>query len=100
MAGSGIVPYPVFAQAFEAGSLQRVENIARQMPTVSLRDALRIVELMAREGDPRYARASQRWLDRLGAETDLGPRDREAAAAALLALPHRPDVIATVHPLL
>jgi hypothetical protein len=45
-------PYPLFAQALEAGSLKRIENVARQMPAIRLGDALRIVELMARDGDP------------------------------------------------
>lgn len=93
----GVIPYPVFAQALEAGSLKRVENIARDMPVVRLGDALRILELMARDGDPRYARASKRWLERLAAETDL---DSQAARACLLALPHRPEAIRDLRELL
>lgn len=84
------VPYPIFAQALEAGSLKRVENIARDMPSVRLGDALRIVELMARDRDPRYERAAGRWLDRLAAETDLDP---QAARVCLRELPSRPGAV-------
>lgn len=84
------VPYPIFAQALEAGSLKRVENIARDMPSIRLGDALRIVELMARDRDPRYERAARRWLDRLAAETDLDP---QAARACLRELPSRPGAV-------
>lgn len=100
MKHSGVVPYPVFAQALEAGSLKRVENMAREMPSVSVRDALRIVELMARDGDERYTRASTRWLDRLRAETQVEREDADAAAALLLVLPHRPEAIDELRALL
>lgn len=85
-----IHPYPIFAQALEAGSRKRVENIAREMPSIRLGDALRIVELMARDRDPRYERAARRWLDRLAAETHLDPR---AARAGLRELPSRPGAV-------
>ena len=68
-----VVPYPIFAQALEAGSLKRVENIARDMASVRLGGTLRIVERMGRDRDPCYDRAARRWLDRLAAETDLDP---------------------------
>jgi len=94
------IPYPVFAQALEAGSLKRIENIAREMPRVTLRDSLRIVELMARDGDDRYERAAARWLDRLRAESDLNPGDVHAAAAWLHELPQRADAIEPLRALL
>lgn len=93
----GVIPYPVFAQALEAGSLKRAENIARDMPVVRLDDALRIVELMARDGDPRYERAATRWLERLAAETDLDP---QAARACLRELRGRPGAIDDLRALL
>lgn len=91
-AGNGTVPYPVFAQALEAGSLKRVENIARDMPRISLRDALRIVELIAAQDEDRYERAAVKWLGRLATEgrgVDL--HTLQLASAALDALPDRPE---------
>jgi len=76
-----VIPYPLFAQALEAGSLKRIENIAREMPTIRLSDALRIVELMARDRDPRYERAARRWLDRLASETDLDVSAKQVVQA-------------------
>lgn len=86
MGHHAVIPYPLFAQALEAGSLKRIENIAREMPAIRLGDALRIVELMARDRDPRYERTARRWLDRLAAETDIDP---QAARACLRELPAR-----------
>jgi hypothetical protein len=96
VSGSGSVPYPLFAQALESGSLQRIENIAKQMGRVRLADALRIVELMAHERDPRYERAAERWIRRLEAETDVDTEDVELAQAAFVALPVRAEAIEPV----
>jgi hypothetical protein len=93
MGHHAVIPYPLFAQALESGSLKRIENLASEMPAIRLGDALRIVELMARDGDPRYERAARRWLDRLAAETELDRDDAEVARACLLVLPHRAEAI-------
>lgn len=90
IAGHDIVPYPVFRAALDAGNLDRVRQLAAQMPRVGLQDALRICLLM-RDHDG-YERAAVRWLGRFALE---GPQvDLDAmheAAAALDALPYRPD---------
>lgn len=67
----------------------------RGSPGDRLSDALRIVELSARDGDLRYERASNRWLERLAGETDLDAEDAEVARTCLLAMPHRAEVIET-----
>ena len=80
----------LFRQALDAGDLRRVRAIAREMPCVSLPDALRICHLMHDEA--AYERAAVRWVGRLaleGRSVDL--HDLQAAAAALDALPQRPD---------
>lgn len=82
MAGSGHTPYPVFAQALEAGSVARVLNIARDMPTIRLSDALRIVYLL--RDDVRYEKFAVRWIVRFGAEGRAV--DTDAIVAAGLAL--------------
>ena len=89
MAGSGHTPYPVFAQALEAGSVARVLNIARDMPTIRLSDALRIVYLL--RDDERYEKFAVRWIVRFGAEgRDVDTDAIVAAGLALQALPDRP----------
>lgn len=90
VAGHDIVPYPVFRAALDAGNLARVRRLAAQMPAVGLADALRICLLM--RDLPDYERAAVRWLGRFalearGADLEL----LQQAAAALDALPHRPD---------
>jgi hypothetical protein len=55
----------------------RVENIAKQMSTVRLADALRIIALMVADGDPRDRRTAHRWMRRL--EASEGRRHKAAA---------------------
>lgn len=86
----GSPPYVLFRQALDAGDLARVRALAATMPRVSLADALRICELM-RDHDT-YERAAVRWIGRLALEgKDVALEDLQAAAAALAALPLRPD---------
>ncbi len=92
-AGSGIVPYPIFRQALDAGQLQRCLNIARQTPNVSLVDALRIVELLALEDDERYERAAVKWAGRLLTEREVGREIFDCALQLLNRLPDRPELI-------
>jgi hypothetical protein len=93
IAGSGIPPYPLFDQALRAGNLGLAENIARERGQVTLGDALRILELMARHDDPRYERAAVKWLGRYATEQRGVTLGNVAAAGALLdQLPDRPDV--------
>jgi hypothetical protein len=92
-AGTGVPPYPVFRQALDLGQLQRVLNLAREMPRVSLVDALRIVELMAAADHERYERAAVKWLGRYATEGDgVTVDDVQRAATWLDALPDRPEL--------
>ncbi|MDO8183976.1 hypothetical protein Q5424_08225 [Conexibacter sp. JD483] len=87
---SGIPPYAVFRQALDAGDLGRVRTLARLMPSVGIEDALRIC-LLLRDHDG-YERAAVKWLGRFALEArSASVEDVVAAAAALNALPHRPD---------
>lgn len=84
------IPYVLFRQALDAGDLARVRALASEMPRVQLEDALRICLLM-RDQDG-YERAAVRWLGRFALEgRDVAIEDVQAAAAALDALPDRPD---------
>ena len=65
------------------------EDAARELPTLPLEDALRLVHLYAERGSPKYERAALRWLQRYLDEssprlqrfaevaTDLASRDRQ-----------------------
>lgn len=88
--GTGTPPYVIFRQALDAGDLSRIRTLAASMPRISLQDALRICLLM-REHDG-YERAAVRWLGRFALEARAATiEDVQAAAAALDALPDRPD---------
>ena len=44
------------------------EDAARELEQLSLEDALWLVTLYARKGDPKFERAAVRWLGRLAIE--------------------------------
>lgn len=91
VAGHDIVPYAVFRAALDAGDLRRVRHLARQMPSIGLRDALQICLLM--RGLDGYERAAVRWLGRFALESPRVDLDAiQAAAVALDALPERPQL--------
>lgn len=58
------VTYPVFRAALDGGQLQRVIELARDMPPMRLDDALRVLLLMREQSDARYEAACVRWLGR------------------------------------
>jgi len=39
------------------------EDAARELPVLSLEDALQLVKLYAERGSPKYERAAMRWLE-------------------------------------
>jgi len=81
-------PYARFRRALDTGNELLVLGTARELPQVTLEDALRIC-LVLRDGDPaRYDRAAVRWLGRFALEARTATiTDLRAAAAALAALP-------------
>jgi hypothetical protein len=82
--------YVRFRRALEAGNATLVIAAARELPRVSLDDALRVV-LVFRDGDSdQYERAAVRWLGRFALEARGATIDAiRAAADALDALPER-----------
>jgi hypothetical protein len=76
MAGS---EYGLFLRQLDAGHLELALTYAADLGTVSLRDALRICELMARDSDVRFSKAAA--LGRLWEEPES-----ELALATLGAL--------------
>jgi hypothetical protein len=64
---------------------------AAELRFVDLDDALAILVLMAREGDPRFDRAASRWVGRLLAERSLSLADARYALALVERLPDGRD---------
>lgn len=60
-------PTTVLRRAIKSGSLRSVDMALIDVPQVDLEDALEILALMARDGDPRRERWARRWLERASA---------------------------------
>jgi hypothetical protein len=63
-------PYSIFKRALERGSLPVAEAAARELPRVSLADALELTILVARKDPRRHPRVAARWLLRYLEECD------------------------------
>jgi hypothetical protein len=84
-----------YRRAIETQSVILAELAAREMGHVPLGDALSLVVLYARAGDPKAEPAAVRWLARLALErprTTIG--ELQLAAAALAQLSERPKTSA------
>jgi hypothetical protein len=53
-----------FPRAIERRALWLAEDAARELPNLSLQDALQLIHLYAERGSPKYERAAMRWLER------------------------------------
>ena len=56
------------------------EDAARELPSLSLEDALELVHLYAERGSPKYEKAALRWLQRYLTERE--PRLLQLAEVA------------------
>jgi hypothetical protein len=73
-----------FQRALAHGALWAAEDAAREMPKLSLEDALQLVHLYAERGSPKFEPAARRWLVRYLTESE--PRlEHFANVAASLA---------------
>jgi hypothetical protein len=54
-------PYTRFRRAVNTGNLAIVEGALLDLPHIGIDDALEVVVLMAKAGDPRFQRAADRW---------------------------------------
>jgi hypothetical protein len=61
-------PYAYSRRTLETRNLAIV-LAAAELAHIGLSDALAILELMARDGDPRFENAAARWIGRLLTET-------------------------------
>ena len=59
-----------FRRAIERRALWLAEDAARELPNLSLQDALQLVYLYAERGSPKYEKAALRWLQRYLGEGD------------------------------
>jgi hypothetical protein len=78
--------YARFRRALEHRALWAAEVAAREIPQLSLEDALQLVHLYADRGSPKFERAAMRWLERYLTEARRGsgtsPRSRRASRSA------------------
>ena len=66
-----------FRRAIERRALWMAEDAARDLPHLTLEDALQLVHLYAERGSPKYEKAALRWLERYLAEgSQRGPYGR------------------------
>jgi hypothetical protein len=52
----------MFSRAIERGNLVMAEQVAREVPNLTLEEALRLLFLYAENDPARYERAALRWL--------------------------------------
>lgn len=71
-----------------------IDAAARELPTVSLEDALRIVVVLAEKNDARYEAAAARWAARASIERRLSLAGARRVNALLEALPAAPEAVA------
>ena len=82
---SGGHPYAEFKRALDRGNLWVAEAAARDLPQVSLEDALRLVYLYAERESPKFEKAVLRWLERYLAESSPGLRSFAKVVQSLAA---------------
>ena len=81
--------YARFRRAVERGNLVEAESAARELPTLSLADALDYCELRAQQEPAKYERAALRWHSRLERESPaLTFNQSLLALVSLQALPN------------
>ncbi len=75
-----------FRRAIERKSVLNAELAAREMGRLELEDALSLVLLYAATNDPRFDRASTRWVARFCVEGKPSLSELQAAVSALALL--------------
>jgi hypothetical protein len=76
--------YARFRRALDRRNLAAAEDAARDLPHLSLDDALQLVRLYAERGSPKYERAALRWLERYVVESRPSLRDLAQMSALLV----------------
>jgi hypothetical protein len=85
-------PYARFQRALATGNLNLIRTAAAELPRIGIAEAAAMLLVIVRSDPQQYERAAVRWLGRLCLErTRVELADLSRAAAALVALPERPD---------
>lgn len=72
-----------FRRAIERRALWLAEDAARELPNLSLEDALQLVHLYAERRSPKFEKAAMRWLERYLTESSPTLHQFAAATASL-----------------
>ena len=72
-----------FRRAIEHRALWAAEDAARELPKLTLEDALQLVHLYAERGSPKFEPAARRWLVRYLTDGTPSLRDVAKVTAAL-----------------
>ena len=75
--------YGRFQRAIERRTLWLAEDAARELPKLSLPDALQLVHLYAERGSPKFEPAARRWLVRYLTEGTPSLQDVAKLTASL-----------------
>ena len=85
-------PYARFQRALATGNPNVVRAADAELPRIGVAEAASILLVILRAEPHQYERAAVRWLGRLCLERKrVGLTDLSRAAAALVALPERPE---------
>jgi hypothetical protein len=76
-----------FRRAIERRALWMAEDAARELPDLTLGDALQLVHLYAERRSPKFEPAARRWLVRYLTEGTPSMRDVAKVTASLAKLP-------------
>jgi hypothetical protein len=79
-------PRAIFKRAIERGNLVAAEASAREVGSLTLEEALRLLFLYAEKDPARYERAVLRWLRRYLAEGEPTLLDAQVALSSLAGL--------------
>jgi hypothetical protein len=86
-------PYARFHRALATGNLNVIRSAAAELPRIGVAEAASMLLVILRSEPEQYERAAVRWLGRLCLErTRIDLEDLSRAAAALVALPDRPEL--------
>ena len=102
--GNAGSPYAPLQRSLRTGNPQLALAAAVEMPgPLKLADALALVLVLARAGDPRWERAAVRWAARYSPEARPSPDGAEArqvlAAVSALVSTTAPAAVETLHAL-
>jgi hypothetical protein len=79
-----------FRRAIERGALWAAEDAARELPNLSLEDALTLVHLYAERESPKFERAAMKWLGRYLDENSPTLEQFAKVVSSLARLPDPP----------